>query len=74
MENLAKLKECPVCGATKPQFMSYPIKNWRSHIRKIAEREIFLKALMGDERKTPHFDFFKKNAVIVSTEQLTIKL
>lgn len=75
---MKKMTKCPVCGAKNTDstytLHSQPIKNWRAHIRKIAEREIFLKSLIGDNRKTPHFDYYKKNVVLINTEQITVKL
>ena len=75
---MAQMTKCPVCGAKHTENsksdIKWQIKNFRSHIRKIAEREIFLKSLLNDKRATPHFDYYKKNMVIVESKSLTIKL
>ena len=76
---LMPIKKCPVCDRTRTETIGYkghwwPIKNFRAHIRKIAEREIFLKTLTEDNRKTPHFDYIKNNLVVISNLQFTIKL
>lgn len=77
------IKKCPVCGVNSPETQSeyhkkiypnYRMKNYKAHIRKIAEREIFLKTLLNDNRKTPHFSYYKKHMVLVSTEQITVKI
>ena len=71
-------KACPVCKTkiteSSNHRFKWQIKNFRSHIRKIAEREIFLKYLMNDGRKTPHFDYIKKNLIKVETTSFTVKI
>lgn len=71
------MTKCPVCKTQYAETggkINFQLKNFRSHIRKIAEREIFLKSLFNDSRPTPHFDFYKENMVVVKSESLTIKL
>ncbi len=72
------MSKCPVCGATETKDsatkkIKWKIRNFRSHIRKMAEREALYKAL-NLVHISPHLDYVRKNLVKIETTTFSVKI